>query len=144
MLNEYANLAFGKFVIPFMKMICLTAVTVTFFSLVRFRAELNGIYILFMPVTLICAAFTIIPISLVISSTFDISQEFLRPKISSSIQQAGAAGETKNPCVERQLRACQLIRCKVGNFYYMEAQAKLTMLDFTLNGLVFLLVNTEA
>jgi hypothetical protein len=41
---------------------------------------------------------------------------------------------------EKELNACQLIRCEVGGLYHMEAKAKLTLSHSIVDGLVFLLV----
>ena len=74
------------------------------------------------------------------SSMFDISSKFYL-RLSPTIQLV--PDPKAKGILERQLKSCPIIRCQVGNFYYMEAQAKLTVVHNILNGVMFLIVNTK-
>jgi len=140
MLNEEANIAFGMLFIPCLKMVVLLGLAVSFFAVVRLREDLDAISLFIMPTTILACGILIFPIAQVMSRTYDISQKF--KKIIFTSNQVLTGRKTRNRYLERQVKACAIIRTKVGNIYYMEAQAKLTMIDYTVNTLVFLLVNS--
>jgi len=142
MLNEGFNLAFGTLLIPTVKLMGLVGLVLSTFAVIRLRGELNTGSLLLMPLVGIGTASLLVPISLVMSSSYKISLNFERI-LTPLIKQKLTNRETKEGFA-RQLKSCPLIRCKIGNMYYMEARAQLTMLDSTVNGLVFLLVRTKS
>jgi len=139
-MNDYINLAFGMLFFPFAKLIILVMFIISCFSLIRLRAELDAITFVLMITILSGAMISIVPVSYVTSRTYQISKDFKRNILPISLQHTG--NRSKNQ-LRSQLKSCPLIRCKIGNFYHMEAQAKLTMLDRTVNGVVFLLVKVK-
>jgi len=90
--------------------------------------------------TLVGASVLMIPISFVLSNIFKISKDFRRTLFPMTYELADRKAKDE---IKGQLKSCALIRCKVGNLYHMEVQAKLTMLDRTVNGVVFLLVKVK-
>jgi len=144
LLNENSNVAFGKVFIPWMKLVVLLGMIVTSFAIIRLRADLDAISSFLMPAALIGSLTLIVPITMVMSSTCRISEKFRQSLTSDRyhLDELRLRARNRN-YFDRLLRSCSLIRCKVGNMYHMEAQAKLTMLDRTVNGLVYLLVNSK-
>jgi len=138
MVNQDVNHAFGTLLIPCLKLVVLLGLVVSFFALVRLRADMDAISLFLIPATLCATVILVVPISLVMSSLYEISKKI--QEILSQTKQEFSDIETRN-YFEHQLKSCGLIRCKVGNMYYMEAEAKLTMLNHTVSALVFLLVN---
>ena len=139
MVNECMNRAFGILLIPCLKLIVLLGFIVSSYAIIRFRGILDAFSLVLIPASMIASAILIVPIALVMSSTYESSQKF-RSIVSASFLQLEVGG-IKKQYFERLVKTCALVSCKIGNMYYMEAQAKLTMLDLTVNGLVFLLVN---
>ena len=71
---------------------------------------------------------------------FDVSTQFfhqLYPKVQQIQEKA-----SRRICAAN-LESCAVIRVQVGNFYHMEAQAKLTLMGYLVDGVVFLLVNSK-
>jgi len=99
---------------------------------------MNVIAISMMFGTALSGAIIIIPMSIIMSRMFDISAQF-KQKLLPCIQMIGDKKIRK--IIEGQLEACSLIRCSIGGLYHMEAQAKLTLLQNMVNGVVWLLVN---
>jgi len=138
-LNKGLNTAFGTIVIPFMKMVLIVIFVVSFFAVVRLSKELNAMVLTMLVIVSLTAALLLFPISVIMSSLFDISQQFQRNMRTVS----GAIPDQKirKHCKD-QLKSCSLIRCQVGGLYHMEAKAKLTLVQYVVNGIVGLLVNT--
>jgi len=141
MLTEYLNIAFGTLFIPAIKLDVLIGLVISSFAVIRLRDELDALSSFLMHAILISTVVLIIPITMVLSSTYQISQQFNQALYPTRER---ITDRRTRDYFERQLKSCMLIRCKVGNMYYMEARAKLTMVDHTVNGLVCLLVNTKA
>ena len=80
----------------------------------------------------------LVPISIVTTRMYDLSLDFQKHMVSETLQ---ITEKKTRRVLKTSLKSCPLIRCKVGNWYYMEAKAKLTMLHNLLNGLAYLLIN---
>jgi len=132
--------AIGTLFIPSGKLSTLTGFMVSFFALVRYRTRLDVLSFLFIAVYMISALCVAVPLSLVLSSIYTLSKDF-RHTLSSSTRLI--EGRLVRKYFQYRLNSCTLIRCKVGNLYYMEAEAKLTMIDHTVNGIMLLLVNVK-
>jgi len=140
LINQEVNAAFGTLFIPFVKLVLLLGFIVSFFAIVRLREKLDGISSVMIPATFTATVLVVVPFSIVMSRMYQSSKNFklvLAPKIREFTRR-----EIRD-YLQYKVQSCCLIRCKVGNMYYMEAQAKLTMLDRVVNGLVFLLVNSK-
>jgi len=140
LINEDMNLAFGKIFIPFAKLMLLVAIIISVFAIIRLRADLDTVSFVLLGALLIGCFILVVPISIIISSTYQISTHF---KLNVSTIINGVADKSAKAELMSQLKSCALIRCKVGDLYHMEAKAKLTMLDRTFNGIVCLLVNVK-
>ena len=79
--------------------------------------------------------------ALVMSSLYDISEKFSRNLLNIRIR--FVENTRAESSLRRQLKSCAVIRFNVGGLYHMEAQAKLTMVQHVVSGIVFLLVNAE-
>ena len=121
-------------------MTVILAVVLSFFACVRLYKELEIASLVLVILTLIVCILLITPISLVMSSMFDVSSK-LHHNLSFLIKIIPDSKMKR--ILDRQLQACPLIRCQVGNFYHMESKAKLTVIHIVLNGIVFLLVNVK-
>ena len=139
-LNNICNIAFGSHFIPCSKLNIIIMMILCLFSCLRAYEYLDYISYTFLVVMVITGILFIVPISIVMSSLYDISKDMtwnLKPHISRIMDK-----EAKR-FLDRQLKSCGVIRCRVGNLYYMEAKAKLTTLDNIVNGIVFLMVNVK-
>jgi len=125
-------------VLPYLKLVLVTNFITSFFAVTRLWSELNALSMLMLSVMGIASVTLIIPISVIMSSSFDKSAKFQR-NIILSIDMTQDLMEKM--ILRNQLISCSLIRCQVGNFYHMEAKAKLTLLQNVVNGVVYLFVN---
>ena len=137
-LNDNYNVAFGKIIIPFIKLGLILAFTMAFFAAVRLSENLDGLSLLLVSLISFTYAIVMPTSAIVMSSLYDISKKFSR-NLSPAIQLVPR--KKIRQILERQMKSCLLIRCQVGNTYHMEAKAKLTMIQNVVNGVVFLLVN---
>jgi len=72
----------------------------------------------------------------IMSLVFEFSTEFHRNmNIRLEMRKDGKLHESK-----RVIRSLQVLKCKVGPFYYMERKAKLTLADSIANGIAFSLI----
>jgi len=139
-LSRNFNLGFGKLVLPFLKLLVVTVFITSFFAVTRLWSELNALSMLMLSVIAVASITLIIPISIIMSSSYDKSAKF-QPNILPCIDMTQDLMEKK--ILRNQLISCSLIRCQVGSFYHMEAKAKLTLLQHIVNGIVYLLVNVK-
>jgi len=86
------------------------------------------------------APFLIMPISIIMSSLYETSAQFQY-----NLKQAVNTVSNTNVMNywKLALESCPVVRCKVGSLYYMEAKAKLTLLQRLVDGIIFLLVNAK-
>ena len=135
------NRAFGQVCIPIIKFFVMMGLVLSFFALVCLHNELGISSLITVVLALSTTLFLIVPASIIMSNLFEISSKFY-PRLSPKIQLIG--DPKAKGILERQLKSyCPIIRCQIGNFYYMEAQAKLTVVHNILDGVMFLVVNTK-
>ena len=141
LINNSFNNTFGKVCIPFFKMIVILTFVTSFFAFLRLYQDLELLPLFLVVVLVITAPPLAIPMSIVMSSLYDLSSKFNR-YFTIRIQHI-ATNKTRKLVFQGQLKSCFIIRCQVGNFYYMEGKAKLTLIHNVLNGIVFLMVNAK-
>jgi len=139
-LNRDFNLAFGKLIVPFMKLGISIAWIISFFALVRLSSDLDIICFLMVCSVVVGAPILLFPISTIMSKLYENSVQF-RPNMLLRIPLEGDTRARKY--AELQLKACSVIRCQVGGLYQMEAKAKLTLFHQVVTGIVCLLVNVK-
>jgi len=110
----------------------------SFVASVLYYQVLTALSLALMIFSVFLAVLVLIPLSIVTSSLYELSFQFHR-----NLEQRTATFLDKQlrRKMERQLKACPLIRVQMGGLYYMEAQAKLTMLSQVINSVVGLLVD---
>ena len=140
MLNRDCNLTFGRLYFPFMKLGIITLFIVSFFACARIYQYMDIISYMFMVTVLGASLMLLVPISIIMSSLYDISKDFSR-NLSPCIYTVAEIRSQK--VLTNMLQSCGVIRSQVGNLYHMEAKAKLTMLGNVVDGVVFLLVNVK-
>ena len=138
-LNNDCNMVFGTLYIPFAKMAIMLAIVLSVFALVRLYNDLHILSLFLLTSVAFTATILIGPISIAMSSLYDMSSKFPH----NLFLQIHITPEKNSRIYKLQLKSCQLIRSQVGNFYYMESKAKLTVIHNILNGIVFLLVNVK-
>jgi len=138
------NQAIGKLFIPYFKLLLILAFIIGVFAVIRLRSQLDLLSIAVLSSGAILAFAFVVPIAFIMSALFTTSNQFKR-NLNSIVQGLGGLQDVrKYKYFHGQLNACALIRCTVGNLYHMEAMAKLTMIDRSVNGVVFLLVKVKA
>ena len=138
MANVQFNRVFGTIVIPFLKFVLMLIFVTAFFACARLFDSINALSLAFAAVLSITTMGLLVPISIVMSKLYDLSLNFRSTMYSENLQ---ITEKKTRKVLETSLESCPLIRCQVGNWYYMEAEAKLTMLHNVLNGLAYLLIN---
>ena len=131
-------MVFGTIYIPFVKLFLIFGFITSFFGLVRLFKHLDAISLVFVATVLTFAMLVLLPISGIMSSLYDMSKDFSR-NVSAQIK----TERVTKKILESELKSCFAIRCTVGNLYHMESEAKLTLLHQVVNGLVFLLTNSQ-
>lgn len=132
---------FGKLIVPVIKLALVLIFIFSLYAFLRLFKDLDAISFLFITIASSTSVLELVPIAIVMSSMFDTSTQFprkLAPRIISLVE-----NEHSRQIFKRCLKACAVIRCKVGNLYHMEAEAKLTMFQYLINGAVFLMVNAK-
>jgi len=140
-LSKDFNMAFGRLVVPFLKLSLVILFVTSFSSIVRLWSQLNILSILMLFIMVIGSSTTVIPASIMMSSLFDKSTQFQRNTSTAFVDRIPDRKEKK--ILRGHLKACPVIRCQVGNLYHMEAKAKLTLLHHAVNGMVYMLVNVK-
>ena len=133
-------MAFGKILLPFIKLALILAFVISFFAVVKLFKYLNTLYFIFITVVVVASFAMLTPIALIMSSLYETSTKFtqyISPKIHL------VTGKKSTQALLMDLKSCPLIRCSVGNMYHMESKAKLTMIHNVLNGVAYLLVNVK-
>jgi len=134
------NMAFGRLVVPFIKLMLAIAFVVCLFAVIRLTQDLETLSLTLLVMLVVASAVSLFPISVIMSSLFDTSTQ-LRSNLIPIIN------ETENTKArtyfDRQLLACEPVRCQVGSLYHMEANAKLTLMHNIVSAVVCLLVNVR-
>jgi len=133
-LNKNFNVAFGAVVIPLTKLFLTIVFVFTFFVIVRLWSLLNALSFTMMVILNVSSGCLLLPTSIIMSSLYDASAQFQKNMLP-SIQLI--PDRMARMHIDRQLKSCSVIRCHVGSLYYMEAKAKLTLLQHVINGVVF-------
>jgi len=141
LLNQDFNVALGRLYIPYMKLALMFGIVMCLFGVAKMHQDLDPLPLIFLAVISFASVILLIPVAIVMSRLFELSTEFSRI-ISPNIRKIPDRQSRK--IAEMNLKACQVVRCQIGNMYHMEAQAKMTMFDNVVNGLVFLMVNTKS
>ena len=121
-------------------MVLILGFSLCFFAFVRLYQDLEILSLSFITIGVLSAPALLVPISIVMSSLYDMSSSFTRHL---SLSFLVFASQEHREVFERQLKSCSLICCQVGNFYHVESKAKLTMIHNVLNGISFLMVNAK-
>ena len=137
-LNEDFNMAFGTLFIPAIKLMFCLCFIACFVAVVRFWSDLGALTYTTLFIGTVSDALLLVPISTMMSSLFDTSTQFQHNlmKTVNIISDPKARKYWK-----LVLESCPVVRCKVGNMYYMESMAKLTMFQQIVNGVMTLPVN---
>ena len=139
-LNSVWNVAFGKIIVPFMKLFLILVFILCFFAWARLFHYLDLLSSAFVVMTVLCSSALLVPMALVMSSLYAMSCCFYQ-NLHRKIRFAEEKKTEKT--LKDQLKSCALIRCQIGSLYHMEARAKLTMIDNIVSGIVFMLVNVH-
>jgi len=134
------NIAFGKILIPYLKLAIVVVFMFCFFAIVRLVSAMNILAFAMVLISFISCAVLLLPMAIMMSSLYDTSTQY-RPNIAPMIENISDRNTRKQ--VRCQLKGCSLIRCQVGNMYHMEAKAKLTLLQNIVTGIACLLVNVH-
>ena len=78
--------------------------------------------------------------AMIMSTMFDLSKQF-HDQLSTKIQ--GIPDKRTQKMCAANLKSCTVIRIRVGNFYHMEAKAKLTLMVYLVKGVGFLTVKLK-
>jgi len=140
MINNLNNIAFGKLIVPAWKLCCIITIPTTLYFLIKLNVFSPYATVLLL-ILLGSSLAIMVPSSVVMSKIFQISKSF-NPNITSCL---GSIWKTLKEERRKEYLAVAksfpIMRCQVGGFYHMEANAKLTLLDTVINLLVFLLIN---
>ncbi len=138
MLNELHNAVFGKFYIPLAKfLLVIFYINLPLFGVFCYWDKLDLPSISTLVAMFVTAVSLLVSCSLVMSAIYDVSSQFQR-NMTQKIQVC--EDKIMRKVWLRELKSCQLARCQIGDFYYMEGKAKMTIINTLVNGFVFLVV----
>jgi len=140
LLNHDCNMGFGKLVIPFTKLAVMFGFILAFFACFRLFQKMHIVSFALVAVGAFSCIIILIPTTIIMSNLYDTSVQF-RLKLLPGIHRLTDPRMKK--ALEFALKSCSLIRFKVGNWYFMEAKAKLTLMHNLVNGVVFVMVNLK-
>jgi hypothetical protein len=135
-----SNIAFGRILIPGLKLNSVLLIITASFGLVGFWNELDLFSLGLVTVVVVASAILTATTAAMMSAVYDYSSQF-KLNIRKQIQNSGCEMQKQHI---QEIRACQVIRCEVGNLYHMESKAKMTMVNTIVNGLVFLIVQRKS
>ena len=120
MANNEFNRVLGTIVIPYLKLGIILNFVSAVFACARLFDSMDLISLAFVSVLSVTSMALLVPISIVMSKLYDLSLNFSRNMFSETLQ----ITEKKNRRIPvASLKSCPLIRCKVGNWHYMEEKA---------------------
>jgi hypothetical protein len=120
-LNNGINLVFGEIFLPFVKVVAILGFVTSSVAVLRMSSQMNILSFGFtVDLGLVCVI-GLIPISMAMSSLFDMSLEFHENMKDVLVLRQVQCGKTKL-CLEMELKSCPLICCRIGNFYHMEGE----------------------
>jgi len=123
--------------LPGTKLMCGYVAMCSLFGAIRLRSELSLTVYVFVNLCLVFAYAGLIPAAQMMTKIFEYSQQF---KTRHTKRLGIGFGESREEVLMTG-KSLPVIRCGIGKLYYMEAQAKLTMVDWLLNGTIFLFLN---
>lgn len=132
------NIVFGQLFLPLLKLGAITVFVSCFFAVVRLQKILDAFAFVMLLSSCMTGAVLLVPMSIIMSSLYDISCKFKPNILAASQKILDARVRTQ---IKYQIESCMLVRCQIGSFYHMEAKAKLTLLQQLVNYTVYLMVN---
>lgn len=138
LLNKLYNIVFGRIFVPAAKVIILIGLFILSYCIVKLRAYMSTPMLLVFILDAFTASTLILPGALTMSLVYSTSREFYK-NVSRNLESAKCA-RTKL-FYRKKLISMPELKCNVGNLYYMESKAKLTLADTMINGVCFMLLS---
>jgi hypothetical protein len=141
LLNRLNDAGLGRLFIPAGKaMILLVYINVPIVALFFYWNQLDIITIFTFLSVLAVTVPILVTRSTIMSAIYDISSKFQR-NMHQKIQ--GCGNKAMRKAWSKDLRSYQIVRCRIGNFYYMEGKTKLVLVNTILNVFVFMVVQRK-
>jgi len=137
LLNNLSNVLFGEMMLPMLKMALVILTNVCSSALIRFNREMDVVSFVFLAGLTATAPILLISSANLMTSIFSGSVHFQR-KMKERIM--GLKDQAAISYYRKRLQSTQVLKCRVGHFYDMEAEAQLTLADNIIRGIFFLLL----
>jgi len=122
--TQLLNKAYGSIFLPCSKLVMIFVTLLSVFSIIRLRAVLTPILYACFIFYFISAALLIPPGAILTSVVYNLASQFHR-----HVQENLRVNRAQGTLTKKELVALPLLKCTVGNFYYMEERAKLTLIQ---------------
>jgi len=141
LLNDLHNIMFGSICIPIVKLCAVLTVFISVAAATILRSAIGPVFFSIFLVYLCIVLFLIIPGALFMSQVYSMSKTLER-NISDAIMKIPNFYYLQGrPYFTKNLKAQPVLKSKIGEFYYMESKAKLTLLDDVTRGIAFMLIS---
>jgi len=136
-MNDLHNAAFGSLFFPVWKLCGVLAFPISAYCTIKLGTSMGSALFGFFHLYFIAILVIIVPGAMLMSEIYKLSSEFHRNVQQAVIKRLGK----ENLVIFQQLRAVPELKCKIGEFYYMEGKAKLTLADNLTRGVSFMLLS---
>jgi len=138
MLNELQNSVLGSLFIPSTKLAGILLVYISVVAATLLRAHINYfivalflMYLYILTIAIVCGA-------VLMSQVYSISKTFHK-NIATVICKVSYSQE--KILLRKTLKSLPVVKSRIGQFYHMEGEAKLTLLDNLARGIAFMLIS---
>jgi len=130
---------FGTLFVPLLKLTVVLALFVIIHVVIDLYEKLQFfIYILFI-MSGFAGILMIMPAAIIMSKLYDISVQFKQNFKTALVDVCLSGDNYLIMC--KDLKTIQILKSRVGNFYYMQQRAKLTLVDVLANGVATMLIS---
>lgn len=139
LINTLHNKIFGSVFIPVLKSCIISGIFVTVAAIVIFRDAIGPLLTVIFVIYIIALFSIIIPASLLMTKIYYKSKTF-HEEMNILLRNFSNPKSSEVIYLRKALKSLPIMKSQIGSFYYMENEAKLTLMDNLVNGIVFMLL----
>jgi len=138
MLNELHNSVFGSMFIPTVKLAGILLLYISVVAATLLRAFINFfvfvlflVYLCLLTIVIVCGA-------VLMSRVYSISKTFHK---NIATELCKVSNSKEKILLLKTLKSLPVVKSRIGQFYHIEGEAKLTLLDNVTRGIAFMLIS---
>lgn len=140
LLNVMHNKVFGSIFIPAAKLVAICATYVAIVGLVIFKNSMGTVLAVCLTVYLLALFILLVAGSILMSQVYYKSKTF-HEEMTKFVSTMSNSKQNEVIYAKKVIKSLPILKSQIGSFYYMENQAKLTLLDNVVNGIVCMLIS---